>query len=306
MSMLDFSGQVAIVTGAGRGIGREVALGLARRGASVVVNDHGGSRDTLTPGSVDIAQSVVDEITAAGGTAVANGTAVGTGTAAAEIVNQALDSFGRIDVLINNAGGGLGITPIDEGTDEQVEGIVRTNLLGPFMLLRRAWPVMRQQGYGRIVNMMSGTLVGMIGTGAYSAGKAGLIGLTNTAAVEGGPIGVQANGIWPVAYTRLAGDLKDPQLHEQMKAFKTSYVAEAIIYLSSRASSVSGEMFTVRGGSVTRNALFTNEGFYEVDFTAESLSDRFGTAQDMTTSSLIPVVITHDREQTILEGQRSS
>ncbi|NLE79830.1 MAG: SDR family NAD(P)-dependent oxidoreductase, partial [Rhodococcus sp.] len=102
--MIDFTGRVAIVTGGGRGIGRDTALGLARRGAKVVVNDHGGSRDTLTPGTIDVAQAVVDEIVDAGGAAVADGSAVGTGDSAAAIMGAAMDAFGRIDILVNNAG----------------------------------------------------------------------------------------------------------------------------------------------------------------------------------------------------------
>lgn len=301
--MIDFEGQVAIVTGGGRGIGRDTALALARRGARVLVNDHGGSRDTLTPGTIDVAQSVVDEITALGGEAVADGSAVGTGEAADTIVGRAVELYGRLDILVNNAGGGLGITEIDRGTDAEVEGVVRTNLLGPLMLIRRAWPIMTAQRYGRIVNLMSGTLVGMVGTAAYSAGKAGLIGVTNTAAIEGGPVGIFTNGVWPVALTRLAGDLKDPALYEYMKRFTTEHVAEAVVFLSSSHNSANGEMFTVGGGGVSRNAIYTNKGIVDVELTAERLAEQFAAARDLQTASPVEVRVVNNQDSTIYEQQ---
>lgn len=301
--MIDFDGQVAIVTGAGRGIGRDIALGLARRGAKVLVNDHGGSRDTLTPGTIEVAEEVVAEITAAGGTAVADGSIVGTGAGADTIVGHALEAFGRVDVLVNNAGGGLGITEIADGTDDEVEGVVRTNLLGPLMLIRRVWPHMQAQHYGRIVNLMSGTLVGMVGTGAYSAGKAGLIGVTNTAAIEGGPLGIFTNGVWPVAFTRLAGDLKDPALYEHMKQFKTELVSEAVVFLSSAANSSNGEMFTVGGGGVSRNALYANGGIVDTELTAERLAERFDEVRDMGGAFPIEVQVVNNQDKTIYERQ---
>ena len=301
--MIDFDGQVAIVTGGGRGIGRDAVLGLARRGARVLVVDHGGSRDTLTPGSIEVAQEVVDEVAAFGGNAIADGTAVGTGEAATAIIQRAMTEFGRVDIIVNNAGGGLGVTPIDEGTDDQVEGVIRTNLIGSLMLIRKAWPIMVAQNYGRIVNMMSGTLVGMVGTAPYSAAKSGLIGVTNSTAIEGAPHGITANGVWPVALTRLAGDLKDPVLYEHMKQFKTELVAEAMVFLASRENTASGEMFTVGGGGVSRNALYANSGITETELTAELLAERFAAARDMNGASLLPVHITHDEDLTILEQQ---
>lgn len=285
--MIDFAGQVAIVTGAGRGIGRETALALARRGAHVLVNDYGGGGDTISPGDIGVAQSVVDEIVGAGGQAVADATSVGTGAGADAIVRHAMAAFGRVDILVNNAGGSLGIIALEEDTDEQVEGVLRTNLIGPYMLIRRVWPIMRQQGHGRVVNVLSGAMVGMAGTAAYSAGKSGLIGLTNTAAIEGAAHGILVNGVWPIAYTRLAGKLEDAAMFEWMKQFPPGLVAEAIVYLCSNANGASGEMFSVGGGRVGRNALFGAPGFYDADLTAETLAANIATARDLTGASVI-------------------
>jgi NAD(P)-dependent dehydrogenase (short-subunit alcohol dehydrogenase family) len=168
--MIHFDGQVAIVTGAGRGMGRTHALLLASRGACVVVNDYGGDPSTLHPGTIDAAQSVVDEITEAGGQAVADGTMIGTGAAAGAVVDHALDAFGRVDMLVNNAGGAL-IGDIDAFADDEIEGVLRTNLIGPYMLMRRVWPHLRAQSYGRIVNIMSSATLGIGNIAAYAAGK---------------------------------------------------------------------------------------------------------------------------------------
>lgn len=175
--MLNFEGQVAIVTGAGRGIGRATALALAKRGAKVLVNDYGGKFDTMTPGSRDVAQSVVDEIIEAGGEAAADASSVGTGESAQAIVDAAVKAFGRVDILVNNAGGSRPWHNIDEDLDDAIEGVVRSNLLGSMMLMRRVWPLMRAQNYGRIVNISSNTVLGMQGVLAYVPQKAASSGL---------------------------------------------------------------------------------------------------------------------------------
>jgi NAD(P)-dependent dehydrogenase (short-subunit alcohol dehydrogenase family) len=170
--MIRLDDRVAIVTGAGRGMGRTHALLLAERGARVLANDYGGAQSTLIPGTISQAQAVVDEIRAAGGEAEANAAMVGTGQSAREMVEHALDAFGRVDILVNNAGGSL-IGEPDAFDDEEIEGVLRTNFIGPYMLLRRVWPLMRAQGYGRIVNVMSSAVLGAGHLGPYAAGKAG-------------------------------------------------------------------------------------------------------------------------------------
>lgn len=154
-SSLTFDGQVAIVTGAGGGLGRCHALELARRGARVVVNDLGSAVDG-SGASISSAQKVVDEITAAGGTAIANGDSVATEAGGAAIVDQAMSEFGRVDILINNAGI-LRDAAFKNMTAEQVDAVISVHLTGTFNVTRAVWPVMRDQNYGRIVQTTSGT-----------------------------------------------------------------------------------------------------------------------------------------------------
>ncbi|WP_051684237.1 SDR family NAD(P)-dependent oxidoreductase [Blastococcus sp. URHD0036] len=276
-----FDGQVAIVTGAGRGMGRDIAQLLARRGASVVVNDYGGAASTLEPGSADIARSVADGIVAEGGTAVADATTVGTGEAARAIVDRALEAFGRIDVLVNNAGGSI-LGELDAFEDEQVEGVLRTNLIGPYMLMRRVWPHMRAQGYGRIVNVMSGAMLGMGHNAPYAAGKAGLIGLDADAALTGAAHGIGVNGLCPVAYSRLAKG-GPPEVADRLKRlYPPRLAAEAVVYLCSRENEATGEIFSAGGGRVARYAMVRNAGVFDAELTADRLAGSIAAVRDLT------------------------
>ena len=171
-----FDGQVALVTGAGGGMGRSYAIELARRGARVIVHDYGGTIDG-TAGEDARAQSVVAEIAALGGTALANGESVGTLSAARAMVNQAVRAFGRLDMLVNNAGiaapGGL-----DQVDFESIERVYRTNLVGTHAMISAAWTTMKRQRYGRILNVSSNAALGIGGNSVYASTKAGLLGLT--------------------------------------------------------------------------------------------------------------------------------
>jgi NAD(P)-dependent dehydrogenase (short-subunit alcohol dehydrogenase family) len=192
------AGRVAVVTGAGRGIGRATALILAGRGAKVVVNDLGTTLEG-TGESVDTASEVVAKIEAAGGEAAGSRDSVSEWESAQRIIQTALDRFGRIDLLVNNAG----ITrtaPIWETDPDDFDRIVRSHLYGTFYCIRAAAPHMKEQGFGRIVNLVSrGGLVGIPGNGAYAGGKGGIFGLTNVASRDLAPFGITVNGVNPAA-----------------------------------------------------------------------------------------------------------
>ena len=282
-----FDGQVAIVTGAGRGMGREHALLLARRGAKVVVNDYGGARSTIDPSSIDTAQAVVDAIRAEGGDAIANGTMVGTGEAATAIVDAAMEAFGRIDILVNNAGGAL-IGEPDAYGDDQIEGVLRANFIGAYMLIRRVWPHMRAQRYGRIVNVMSSAVLGSGQLAPYAAGKGGLYGLTADIACDGRAHGILVNGIFPTGASRLTETSQEDVALWYRTHFQPEKVSAFVAYLCSRELDFAGEVFNVGGGRVARLALFDNEGMFDPGITPESVASNIGIVRDMAAPTILP------------------
>lgn len=203
MARISFEGRVAIVTGGGGGIGRAHAFELARRGCSVVVNDLGGDV-AGRGGSASMAECVAEEIKKAGGRAIANHDSVADPEAAPRIVEAALESFGRIDVLINNAGN-LRNASLEDLSDENWNALLSTHLTGSFNMARAVWPHMMAQNYGRLVFTASSS--GLFGTAmqtGYAAAKAGIVGLMNVAAIEGKAHGILANAIMPNADSRMA------------------------------------------------------------------------------------------------------
>jgi len=203
---IDFTGQVAIVTGGGNGIGRAHCLALAARGAKLVVNDLGASSSGAGRAS-EAADRVVDEIRAAGGEAIPNYESVATREGGAAIIAAALKAFGRIDALVNNAGF-LTDAPFDEMTDAQIDTIIDVHLKGAFYVSQPAFRAMKDAGYGRIV--FTGSASGMFGHAwhaSYGAAKAGMLGLMNVVALEGVPHGILANAIMPNAVTRISESL---------------------------------------------------------------------------------------------------
>jgi NAD(P)-dependent dehydrogenase (short-subunit alcohol dehydrogenase family) len=259
-----FEGQVAIVTGAGSGIGRETALALARRGARLVVNDP----------AADLAGAVVAEIEAANGIAVAETSAVGTRDAADAIVAAALEAFGGVDILINNAGISRP-APFGEDSDADIELVLGVNLHGPYHLMRAVWPVMKAAGYGRILNTASSAAFGSGISGAYAASKAGVIGLTKEAAASGKAHGIKVNAVMPQAHTTLLDKHPDPAFRAWMaRHFPARLVAEASAYLVSRDVAVTGELFAAGGGLVRRIAFHESAGWLDDDLTAEVVAER--------------------------------
>ncbi len=262
MAQIDFEGRVAVITGAGGGLGRSHALLLASRGAKVVVNDLGGSRDGSGGGS-EMADAVVQEIKDAGGEAVANYDNVASWEGGEAIVQTALDNFGSVDILVNNAGI-LRDKSFHKMDQSEVDSVLAVHLHGGFHVARAAWPHMRDNSFGRVINTTSGSgLYGNFGQTNYSAAKLGLVGLTRSLAIEGAKYNVTANAIAPVAASRMTEDLMPEQLLERLKP---DFVSPLVAYLASEECTETGKIFSVGGGYMARVALLEGEGvaFQEV------------------------------------------
>ncbi|HEX6244030.1 MAG TPA: SDR family oxidoreductase [Polyangiales bacterium] len=227
---VSFAGKVAIVTGAGAGLGRSHALELARRGAKVVVNDLGGSVDG-SGGSSAAADKVVEEIKALGGQAIANGASVADRVGAQSIVKDAVDAFGTVDILINNAGV-LRDKTFKKMELEDLELVIKVHLLGSAYVTHAVWPLMLDKNYGRIVMTTSSSgLYGNFGQSNYGAAKLGVVGLMNTLKLEGARNNVHVNTIAPIAATRMTEGLGIPQqLFDQLKP---ELVTPAVLFLAS-------------------------------------------------------------------------
>jgi NAD(P)-dependent dehydrogenase (short-subunit alcohol dehydrogenase family) len=277
--MIDFDGQVAIVTGAGRGMGRSIALLLAERGASVLVNDYGGD-EFGNPGTSREAEAVVAEIRAAGGKAIASSVTVGDGAGADAIVNAALAAFGRVDVLINNAGGST-IAPLDDLTDAALERVMRTNYWGAYMLIRRVWPHMRTQQYGRIINVCSSAVLGIGTIAPYSSAKGAMVGLTHEAAIEGKPHDILVNGTFPAGYSRLAAKSAEDARRWMETYFQPEFVAQAYAYFASRDMQHTGDIYGVGAGRVSRIAFVNNDGYFTRDLTPELVAQNIDRIRDL-------------------------
>jgi NAD(P)-dependent dehydrogenase (short-subunit alcohol dehydrogenase family) len=240
-----FDNQVVVITGAGAGLGRSHALDFARRGAKVVVNDLGGGGRGEGKSS-EAADQVVEEIVQAGGDAVANYDSVEDGEA---IVRTALDNFDRVDVVVNNAGI-LRDASFAKMTDEDWNLIYRVHVLGAYKVTKAAWPIMLEQGYGRIVNTASAAgLYGNFGQANYSFAKRGLIGFTNTLAIEGAKKGIKANVIAPVAGSRLTESILPKEVTE---ALKPEFVTPVVIKLCAANSEETGSLFEVGAGWISK------------------------------------------------------
>ena len=278
MAGIEFDGRVAIVTGAGGGLGRSHALLLADRGAKVVVNDLGGARDG-TGTDASMADQVVAEIEAAGGEAVANHDGVQTWEGGQAIVQTALDTFGRVDILVNNAGI-LRDASFAKLTEEQLLPVVQVHLLGGFHVTRAAWGPMREQGYGRVISTTSGSgLYGNFGQSNYSAAKLGMVGLTRTLAIEGAKYGITANAIAPVAKSRMTEDLMPAEMLDRLEP---EYVSPVVAYLASESCTDTGRIFSVGGGYVARVALLEGAGAtFDAVPTPEEIADAWSTIEEV-------------------------
>ena len=252
-----FDGRVAIITGAGAGLGRTYALELARRGAKVVVNDLGGARDGSGDGSKGSADKVVDEVKALGGEAVANYDNVATAEGGENIIKSALDAFGTVDILINNAGI-LRDKSFLKMEPENWAGVLDVHLNGAYNVSCPAFAVMKEKGYGRILMTTSAAgLYGNFGQSNYTAAKMGLVGLMNTLKLEGQKYNIKVNTIAPVAASRLTEDILPPEFLDKLKP---ELVTSMALYLVSETCPASGNIYNAGLGCFNRVAVVTGPG----------------------------------------------
>jgi NAD(P)-dependent dehydrogenase (short-subunit alcohol dehydrogenase family) len=285
MADLRFDDRVAVVTGGGRGLGRSYALLLASHGAKVVVNDPGGN---LTGDGTDAtpAEDVVREIAAAGGEAVASTESVATAGGGKSIIDAALDAFGRIDILVHNAGI-VRSAPLKEMTYEDFDAVLDVHLRGAFHVVRPAFPVMCDAGYGRIVLTSSiGGLYGNHGVANYAVAKAGVIGLSNVAAMEGAPDGVKSNVIVPAAVTRMAEGI-DTSAYPPMGP---ELVAPVVGWLAHETCSVTGEVLIALAGRMARALVAETPGVYLPAWTMTDVGQHIGAIRDASEPVVFPVV----------------
>ena len=271
MSNIDFAGRVAIVTGAGAGLGKSHALELAKRGAKVVINDLGGARDGS--GSNDSAANMVaEEIKALGGEAVPNYDNVATVEGGENIVKTAIDAYGKVDILINNAGilRDKSFLKMDE---QSWDAALAVHLRGSYCVSRPAFANMKQNGYGRIVMTTSAAgLFGNFGQANYSAAKAGIVGLANVIKIEGKKNNILCNVLAPVAATRMTEDILPPEL---LKKMTVQYVTPAVLYMSSEQCTDTGMIINAGAGYFSRSSMVTGPG------TIITEGDKICTAEDV-------------------------
>jgi NAD(P)-dependent dehydrogenase (short-subunit alcohol dehydrogenase family) len=270
MSDLGFDGRVAVVTGAGGGLGRQHAMLLASRGASVVVNDIGASVSGEGSGEVPAARTA-REIESLGGVAVPDTNTVATPEGGEAIVATALEAFGRIDIIVNNAGI-LRDKAFHNLTPDLLDPVLDVHLKGSFWVTRPAWARMREQGYGRVVCTSSTSgILGNFGQSNYGAAKAGLVGLTRVLAIEGARHNIKVNAIAPMASTRMTEDLLGAfgdRLHPRL-------VSPVVAFLCSEECPVTGEVYEVGGGRVSRLFTGLTPGYFDPELTVEAVRDNF-------------------------------
>ncbi len=272
-----FDGKVAIVTGAGGGLGRQHAPELARRGAKVVINDLGGSVDG-SGGSSGAADKVVEEIKAMGGEAIANGSSVTDDAGVKHMVEQTMDAFGRIDILIANAGI-LRDKSFSKMEIADVEVVLDVHVMGTIKPTKAVWEIMKAQNYGRIVVTTSSTgLYGNFGQTNYGAAKLGLVGFMNTLKLEGQKNNIKVNAISPVAATRMTENLMPPEMLEKLRP---EFVTPGVVYLVSE-DAPTGVVLTAGAGVFATAKIFETEGVYLGDgaLSVEAVRDHWAQIED--------------------------
>jgi NAD(P)-dependent dehydrogenase (short-subunit alcohol dehydrogenase family) len=289
-----FDEQVAVITGAGGGLGKQYAQLLASRGARVVVNDTGGSV-TGTGSNTDAAHAAAEEIRRQGGEAVADTNSVTSPEGGQAIIDTALRSWGRVDIVINNAGI-VCDAPFEDVTADRLAPLLDVHLKGAFYVTRPAWKVMREQRYGRILNTCSAAgILGAERMSNYGAAKTGLIGLTRVLAAEGADHNIKINAIAPIAYTRMlahsidgagqpgdasAQEVLDDLVAQYLQKLDPALVAPVAAFLTHRECPVSGEIYTVGAGHVARFFIGRTKGFYSPALSIEQVRDHLDEIRD--------------------------
>ncbi|GII58936.1 serine/threonine protein kinase [Planotetraspora thailandica] len=271
MPDLRFDGKVAVVTGAGHGLGRSHALLLAERGAKVVVNDLGGALDG-SGASTGPAGEVADLIGKNGGEAVASADNVATPEGAQAVVQAAIDAFGRVDIVVNNAGI-LRDRSLGKMTVEEFDAVLAVHVRGSFLVTRAAFPHMKEQAYGRVVNTSSPAgLFGNFGQVNYSTAKMGLVGMTKSVAIEGARANIKANAIAPIAWTRMTESLFPAEFEDKLTPGR---ISPLVAFLAHESCEASGEVFSVGGGRVARVFVAEGPGWRTDDLTIEAIHDNW-------------------------------
>lgn len=277
MSKISLQGRVALVTGAGRGLGREHALQLAQRGATVVVSDLGCELDGsgMDP---TVAAAVAGEITAAGGEAISVCADVTNSGGADAAVGAAMAAYGRLDILVNNVGGSRmykAASILDRG-DDDFDFTLGANLRSALIMTRTVWPILVEQGYGRVVNTSSTSALGSPRVPDYGAVKSGIIGLTRSMAEAGEPHGIRVNAVMPAAYTRaIERNVTNPARREQMaKEFTTAMVSPIVVLLAAQECPFNGDTIHAAGGLFSRVTLVESAGVVLKEPTPEDLLER--------------------------------
>ncbi len=272
MSQVSFENRTVIVTGAGNGLGKAYALELGSRGARVVVNDLGGAVDGSGSGNTP-ADEVVNEIIANGGEAVANYDSVATKEGGASIVQTAIDNFGTVDAVVNNAGI-LRDKSFAKMEEEDLNAIIDVHLKGTFFVCQPAFIQMKEQGYGRFVNVSSPSgLFGNFGQLNYGAAKMGIVGLTNVLAIEGAKYNIKANVIAPNAATRMTEELFG---EDMSKLLTVDNITPLVVYLASEQCEVTHEIFSAGGGRFARIGISTDVGYFNASAKAEDIFANIG------------------------------